>query len=184
MTDPEVIEASPAANKGTPGSAHEGSGDGGGRGSPSLPSEDAILKQVVSNLGITEEALKEKVLEYFDIELFADVAGLTDADVDSILTDESIGVDRKHRMRLVFLFRTLRTGSKGLVCDAQCHILTVPPVRGCHRSGPNSILTFHGRLAFCNKNIQIMHIFPLKQPHFICFLMVISCHRSPIQRAS
>ena len=80
MPDANVVETSPAANKGTPGSADEGSGDGGGRGSPSLPSEDAILKQVMSNLGITEEALKEKVLEHFDIESFADVAGLTDAD--------------------------------------------------------------------------------------------------------
>ena len=130
MTDANVVETSPAANKGTPGSANEGSGDGGGRGSPSLPSEDAILKQVMSNLGITEEALKEKVLEHFDIESFADVAGLTDADVDSILTEESIGVDRKHRMRLVFLFRTLRTGGAVHMLtsksDLMAHLPSVP----------------------------------------------------------
>jgi len=48
--------------------------------------------------------------------------------------------------------------SKGLVCDAGCHILTVVCLRGCHRSCPNSSLSFDGRLAFCNKNIQIIYI--------------------------
>lgn len=98
----------------------------------------------LSSLGITEEALKEKVLEHFDIESFADVAGLTDADVDSILTEEtdadvdsilteeSIGIDRKHCMRLVFLFlfRTLQTGGAVHMLtsksDLMAHLPLVP----------------------------------------------------------
>ena len=74
--------------------------------------------------------------------------------------------------------------SKGLICDAQCHILTVLRLRGCHRSGPNSVLTFRGRLAFCNKNIQIMYIFPSETALHYLFLIVFSCHRSPKWRAS
>ena len=69
------------------------------------------------------------------------------------------GTESKYSIEFL-LGPVLELRSKGLVCDAVSH-LTVFRLRGCHRSWPNSILTFHGRPAFCNKNIQIIYIFSL-----------------------